>query len=342
VRKDNLKQQLLISIRGKNEAIEAFNGGAHIIDVEYPESALGTPYPLNIKAVRKAIPKRVPVATNIGEEQLRNSTACQAALGVALAGADIIKAGLAGFNFDEAEYLGLNIVRTIKEWFPEKQVIPAVFADRKYTKIFDPIVDGPALASKIKADGILIDTYNKDSGKSLLDLMSLEDIKNFVASCHRRKKTAWIAGSITKEQLPKLWLTKVDVICIRGAACESNTKNRLDKVDLEKTKDLSSCKYIVIVAEVAPSDINFPTLFSDIRDVPWGCSHKPIAMQRSRVVLQVLFSPIIIVFAKLLFVFWGILMSNFLKLLILFKTILEMYFNIINLTKYMLIMYVLK
>jgi len=236
VRKDNLKQQLLVSVRGVNEALEAYKGGAHIIDVEYPESALGTPYPLNIKAVREAIPKRVPVATNIGEDQLRRSTACQAALGVALAGADIIKAGLAGFSFDEAEYLGRNIVRTIKQWFPKKQVIPAVFADKKYTKIFDPIVDGPALASKIKADGVLIDTYNKDTGKSLLDLMSIEDIKKFVTSCHRRKRTAWIAGSITKEQLPDLWSTNVDVICIRGAACEKDNMGRFGEV---KTSNVS-------------------------------------------------------------------------------------------------------
>ena len=226
MRKSNLKQKLLVSVRGTSEAREAYKGGAHIIDVEYPESALGTPYPLNIRAVRDEIPKKVPVATNIGEEQLRRSTACQAALGVAMAGADVIKAGLAGFDFKEAEFLGRNIVRTIKQWFPEKQIIPAVFADKKYKKIFDPVLDGPALASKIKADGVLIDTYNKESGKSLLDLISLEDIKKFVASCHRRKKTAWIAGSITEKQLPSLWSTNVDVICVRAAACEIGTTKR--------------------------------------------------------------------------------------------------------------------
>lgn len=238
MRKSHLNQRLLVSVRGTTEALEALKGGAHIIDVEYPESALGTPYPLNIKAVRDAIPRKIPVATNIGEEQARRSTACQAALGVALAGADIIKVGLADFNFEEAEYLGRNIVRTIKVWFPKKQVIPAVFADKKYTKILDPIVEGPALASKIKADGILIDTYNKDSEKGLLDLMSLEDIRTFVASCHRRKKTAWIAGSITKGQLPSLWSTNVDVICVRGAGCEKDSKGRFSKVRSSIVKEL--------------------------------------------------------------------------------------------------------
>ena len=92
--------RLLISVRGPNEALAAAKGGAHIADVEYPASALGTPYPLNIKAVRGRLDsesfKGVPISTNIGEDQPRRSTACQAALGVALAGADYIKCGLAG------------------------------------------------------------------------------------------------------------------------------------------------------------------------------------------------------------------------------------------------------
>ena len=37
------KQRLLISIRGPKEAKTAIKGGAHIVDVEFPASALGTP-----------------------------------------------------------------------------------------------------------------------------------------------------------------------------------------------------------------------------------------------------------------------------------------------------------
>jgi uncharacterized protein (UPF0264 family) len=57
------KQRLLISVRGKNEALASVKGGAHIVDVEYPAPALGTPYPLNIQTVRKAVPKSVAVST---------------------------------------------------------------------------------------------------------------------------------------------------------------------------------------------------------------------------------------------------------------------------------------
>lgn len=63
------KQRLLVSVRGPKEAQAAIKGGAHIADVEYPASALGTPYPPNIAAVRKAIPKSAAVATTL----VRNS-----------------------------------------------------------------------------------------------------------------------------------------------------------------------------------------------------------------------------------------------------------------------------
>ncbi len=243
MRKAIVKQRLLISIRGPKEAIEASKGGAHIIDVEYPASALGTPYPLNIQTVRKAMPKRIQVATNIGEEQLVRSSACQAALGVALSGADIIKAGLAKYSFKEAKYVGENIVRTVKHWFPEKKIIPAVFADKNLRKIFDPLKEGHRLGHAIKADGILIDTFDKSKSKNrLMDLLTYKQIEEFVINCHSLELEAWIAGSINKEEIFELWNTGVDVICIRGAACEQTGKGRFGEVKAKIVTDLIRMK----------------------------------------------------------------------------------------------------
>jgi len=230
-------QKLLVSVRGKVEAMEAVKGGAHIVDAEYPKSALGTPYPLNIWTIRKSVPKRVLVSTNIGEEQARRSTAAQAALGVATAGADIIKVGLAGMDHKEASYLARSIVRTVKHWYPRKRVIPTFFADTKLANILDPIEEAPALASKVKADGVLIDTFDKSKGKRLVDYYDYDDIRQFVRACHKRRTEAWIAGSITKNELLFFWKTGVDVICVRGAAC-GKTDDRMGKVKREIVKEL--------------------------------------------------------------------------------------------------------
>lgn len=235
--------RLLVSVRGPIEAIEAAKGGAHIADVEFPGSALGTPYPLNIKAVRDALDdngfKKIPISTNIGEKQNIRSNSCQAALGVALAGADYVKLGFAGLDYKKAVYLGDSLVRTIKYWFPKKKVYPAVFPEDKYSKKFNPLTDGPILVKEINCDGLLIDTFQKDIGKGLMDYYTIKQLKKFVDDLHKIGKEAWLAGSITKKQLPDLWKTGVDVICVRGAACEKiKGKGRFGEVKKEIVNEL--------------------------------------------------------------------------------------------------------
>lgn len=230
-------QKLLVSIRGKNEAIEAVKGGAQIADVEYPVSALGTPYPLNICSVRKIIPKRILVSTNIGEEQAHRSTAAQAALGVATAGADIVKVGFASMQYKEASYLASNVVRSVKHWYPKKKVIPTFFADSELVSIFNPIVEGPKLAPKVNANGVLIDTFDKMKGKRLVDYFTYNEIKKFVKKCHPVGVEAWIAGSIKLDELRPFCETGVDVICVRGAACGS-TDDRLGRIQINLVRKL--------------------------------------------------------------------------------------------------------
>jgi len=214
-------QRLLVSVRGRNEALEAVKGGAKIVDAENPDSALGKVYPLNIATIKKASLKHkgVTVSTNIGEKQLNRRTACQSALGVATAGADTIKVGMASLRNDQVKLLTDTVTRTIKYWYREKKVIPAFFADTKLRKVFDPFARVKWLADITEIDGILIDTFNKEIGKGLLDYVNVGTIKRFVDDCHHAGLEAWIAGSIKATQIEKLWDTGVDVICVRSAAC---------------------------------------------------------------------------------------------------------------------------
>lgn len=235
-------QKLLISVRGSSEALEAAKGGAHIADVEYPASALGTPYPLNILALRNKLNragyKKVLVSTNIGEKQNDRASACQAVLGIATAGADIIKCGLAELPFEAAVYQGQSLVRTVKKFYPKKKIIPAVFVDEDLQRFLKPFQEGSELITEIGAEGLLIDTFNKSIGKGLLDYCTIQDIKDLVSACHKNKKEAWIAGSIMLEELPDLWTTGVDVICIRGAACEQKGKGRFGEVKAKIVAEL--------------------------------------------------------------------------------------------------------
>ncbi|NIM47998.1 MAG: hypothetical protein GTO22_01840 [Gemmatimonadales bacterium] len=212
-----------MSVRGPSEALAAAQGGAHIADVEYPVSALGTPYPLNIKAVRDRLDENghrdLPISTNIGEDQAVRSAACQAALGVATAGADYIKCGFAALSPRAAQCLGDTLVRTVKKWFPEKKVVPVVFPEDEFLRFFDPLKDGPPLVGRIGADGLLIDTYHKGIGKGLLDYYDPAQLARFVEDLHALGREAWVAGSISRSELPAIWRADVDVVCVREAAC---------------------------------------------------------------------------------------------------------------------------
>ncbi len=236
-------QKLLVSIRGPNEAMAAVHGGALIADVEYPVSALGTSYPLNIQAVKEKIlssgQRDVLVSTNIGEVQSVRASACQAALGVATAGADLIKFGLAELPLEAAAYLGETIVRTVRKWFPEKKLFPAVFIDSDLRRYFDPLRDGLALVNAIQADGLLIDTYNKLSGEGLLDLCSIGELERLARELGNAGKEAWFAGSITLDELPKFWKLGANVVCVRGAACAPGKGNeRFGEVNADQVRKL--------------------------------------------------------------------------------------------------------
>ncbi len=100
---------------------------------------------------------------------------------------------------------------------------PAVFPEEEFTVSFDPLTDGPVLVEKTECDGLLIDTYQKGVGKGLLDYYNPDQLARFVEDLHALKKEAWLAGDITEDELPALWATAVDVICIRGAACAAST-----------------------------------------------------------------------------------------------------------------------
>jgi (5-formylfuran-3-yl)methyl phosphate synthase len=229
-------------VRGPVEAVAAAKGGALIADVEYPASALGTPYPLNVTATKARLAKPFPkvrISTNIGEIQHARANACQAALGIATAGADLIKFGLGELSLEAAIYQGREIVRTVREWYPKKKLYPAVFIDEDMQRFLKVFEHSPKLAKAIKADGVLIDTFEKGTGRGLLNYCDVREIRRWCTRMHRLGLEAWLAGSITLEELPGLWEAGADVICVRGAACKPRTgKGRFGEVDEEIVRKL--------------------------------------------------------------------------------------------------------
>lgn len=236
-------QRLLVKVRGPKEAIEAAKGGAHIIDAEYPASASGTTYPLNIFGIRRKIHQsgylHIPISTNIGERPYDRALSCQAAVGAATSGADIVLFGIAELPLKAAAYLGDSIVRSVKRFHPDRQVMPVAYADTDMRRYFDPFEDGMELLQAIKADGLVIDIYNKLLGKGILDYCRPGDISSLASRCHALKKQLWIAGFISRDDLYRLWPTGVDVAGVREAACARTKSGRPGDVRAEIVRTLA-------------------------------------------------------------------------------------------------------
>lgn len=235
-------QRLLVNVRGTREALEVARGGAHLVNVEYPVSVLGAQYPLNILAVRNRLYREglenVQVCANIGNKQFDRAVACQAALGAATAGADVIKCGFAELPFKAAAYQGDSLVRTVKRFYPTKKVIPVFYVDAEMQRFFDPFEEGPELIDQIRADGMMLDTYIKSIGKGLLDYTTVEDISGLVWLLHRIGKEAWISGLISAADLPDLWATGVDVIGVRSAVSEPSPRGGVGEIRSEMVSNL--------------------------------------------------------------------------------------------------------
>jgi uncharacterized protein (UPF0264 family) len=156
-------------------------------------------------------------------------------------GTDLIKFGLAGLPIEPCIALGRNIVRSVRAWEPSRRLYPALFVDDDLREILDPIHDGPGLVKEAAADGLLVDTFNKSSGKGLLDHVTLSELETLVHTLHEYRKEAWLAGSITLEEAPALWKIGVDVICVRGAASESSGhQGRFGAVSESRVRELVS------------------------------------------------------------------------------------------------------
>ena len=103
-------------------------------------------------------------------------------------------------------------------------VYPAVFPEEEFSSVFDPLTESASLVKNTDVHGVLIDTYNKSIGKGLLDYYPLDGIAGWAESLHSLGKEAWVAGSIDLVELPDLWRTAVDTVCVRAAACDDTRR----------------------------------------------------------------------------------------------------------------------
>ena len=217
--------KLLVSITSRSEALEAIEGGTHIIDVKNPkEGSLGANFPRVIRQVRKIVPNNVEVSATIGDLPNLPGTASLAALGAAVSGANYIKAGLFGVKTSsKAASLMKEVCRAVKEYDDTLKVIAAGYADFRKVDCLNPL-KLPEIAYKVKADGVMVDVKIKDHGK-LFNLFSDGELREFVNRSHRYDLMVALAGSLDKDDTLRVLSLRADIIGVRRAVCSK--KDRL-------------------------------------------------------------------------------------------------------------------
>lgn len=116
------------------------------------------------------------------------------------------------------------------------RLIPVYYADREFAC-------GPSwselvgLAVEVRANRILIDTFNKD-GRSLVSHIDYGTLTKMIHAAAQRDLSVAIAGSLRKSEMPTLMRVGAAVIGVRGAACKAS--NREDSIDPTSLQELSS------------------------------------------------------------------------------------------------------
>ncbi len=226
--------KLLVSPINTVEARAALDGGADIIDVKNPkEGSLGANFPWMIRAVIEEIESKKPVSATIGDFNFKPGTASLAALGAAVSGADYIKIGLYDIQtVDQAEELLSKVVKSIKEYDPNKKAVVAAYAD--YTRInsISPMLL-PEIGAKVGFDVVMIDTGIKD-GRSTFEYMSEEELTKFVDDARELNLTTALAGTIKFEDIDALNRINPDIIGIRGVVCGGDRSSEIKKELVEE------------------------------------------------------------------------------------------------------------
>jgi uncharacterized protein (UPF0264 family) len=216
---------LLISPINNEEAVEAVEGNADIIDVKNPkEGSLGANFPWVIKNIRELTPDDTLVSATLGDVPYKPGTVSLAGLGALISGADYIKVGLYGTkNYDQALEVMENVVKAVKNYNKEAIIVASGYADAHRVGAVDPW-HIPKIAKASGSNVAMLDTAVKDD-KTLFDYFDINDLKKFVDEIHSYGLKSALAGSVKKDQLKPLFNVGCDIVGIRGAACVGGDRN---------------------------------------------------------------------------------------------------------------------
>ena len=223
------KIKLLVSPKTLEEAnVVAKYEEVDFVDCKNPsEGSLGANFPWIIKQMKNLIQFSGSqlLSATIGDFPNLPGTASLAALGAAVAGADIIKIGLKGPTTEnECIFLMNKVVKAVKDYNKNIKVVAAGYADKIRMESSPDFLSLPVIAAKSGADIVMLDTYVKD-GKGLFDFLTVDQLKLFKVKAKELDLDVALAGNLRKESLSKIKEIVPDIIGVRSIVCEGYDRN---------------------------------------------------------------------------------------------------------------------
>lgn len=225
---DWLVVKLLVSVASSGEAAAACAGGVDVVDAKDPTAGALGPVTLRVLGgIYATCGGAVPVTAALGDATTESAVE-RVACTFAAAGTAFIKLGFAGCaSATRLESLVRAAVNGSAMGCRRERarVVAVAYADahRVGSLAPDEIVDGAARGG---AAGLLLDTACKDE-PSLPDLLAPATVNAWVNRVHDAGLFAALAGRLTLEDLPWVYMAGADIVGVRGAACQGGRTGRV-------------------------------------------------------------------------------------------------------------------
>ncbi len=226
-----------------------------VVDVEHMEQALGPATVDEIFRIRRTVGEYVYISTNVSESpqivrsmktgliDTRSTAALTATKVIAAvdAGVDVVKVGFAHMDEYKRDLRSDEVLRQMRivrklvdDAVAEGAIVMPLNKTTRYPliSVFFPEIginahgerpleiaaEGIRLTAAAGWQGVLLDTYEKHTGKRYRDFFSIADTERLTALAHGKGIELWVAGSIALDEVVPLVKAKVDLICFGGAA----------------------------------------------------------------------------------------------------------------------------
>ena len=226
---------LLVSVRDADEARDAVEAGAELIDIKEPHAGpLGAAAPETIAEIIRVVAGRRPLSVALGELADQKSTfGDRLPPGIRFAKLGLASSVRQAFQPDRPAN-GFQKTDLVHPLAPSDRTIPERHIPRgrhlrRLRERRSPATGRShrSRAQRLGCHAMLIDTFDK-RGPGLLDHLSLSEIKRLVTSARTANLLVVLGGQIIADHLPDLLPLAPDYIAVRGAVCRGDRAGRLD------------------------------------------------------------------------------------------------------------------